>query len=161
MSAPVAELEEEQALPAIYEHACNVYRLMESTARLITMEARGLQEEMLVWEGHLTKLITGEPLHLSVPYYTAVTRELKRMGCIRQLRRGGGNAPSQWQLLTEPTEQLFRNEYDYVASSKRKANNRIEALEQGLRALAKRFDKIEATHEAILDILVEREKTDG
>lgn len=63
---------------------------------------------MIVWEGFLTRFVT-EELHLSVPYYSSVTQALKRMGCIRQLRRGGGSSPSQWELITEPTEDLFNN----------------------------------------------------
>lgn len=63
---------------------------------------------MIVWEGFLTRFIT-EELHLSVPYYSSVTQGLKRMGCIRQLRRGGGSSPSQWELKHEPTEELFNN----------------------------------------------------
>lgn len=66
------------------------------------------QTVMIVWEGFLTRFIT-EELHLSVPYYTSVTQALKRMGCVRQLRRGGGSSPSLWELLTEPTEGLFNN----------------------------------------------------
>lgn len=63
---------------------------------------------MVVWEGFLTRFIT-EEMHLSVPYYSSVTLALKRMGCIRQLRRGGGSSPSQWELITEPTTDLFDN----------------------------------------------------
>jgi hypothetical protein len=56
----------------------------------------------------LTKLVC-EDLGLAVPYYTAVTRKLKDMGCIRQLKRGGGSSPSQWELIREPTADLWND----------------------------------------------------
>jgi hypothetical protein len=61
---------------------------------------------MVVYEGMLTKLVT-EDLGLPVPYYTKVRQFLMAMGCIRQLRRGGGSAPSQWELIREPTIDLW------------------------------------------------------
>jgi hypothetical protein len=66
------------------------------------------QSTMIVWEGFLTRFIT-EEMHLSIPYYSSVTLALKRMGCIRQLRRGGGSSPSQWELIREPTEERFND----------------------------------------------------
>jgi len=62
--------------------------------------------KLLIYEGFLTTLVTRQ-LNLSVPYYTSVTNVLKRMGCVRQLRRGGGSAPSQWLLIKEPQEKDF------------------------------------------------------
>lgn len=92
---------------ALYLHCIEVYKAMVNDA--IVINNPGDQEEadeIVIWEGMLTALITQE-LHLSVPYYTKITQALKRMGCIRQLKRGGGTAPSQWELLREPTEELF------------------------------------------------------
>jgi hypothetical protein len=88
------------AITTLFTHCQNVYHRMESQAR----PTGG----MLVYEGMLTKLITSE-LNLSVPYYTSVLKALKRMGCLRQIRRGGGSSPSQWELLREPTRELFLN----------------------------------------------------
>src|ERR1700712_664095 len=87
----------------------------------------------LIWSGHLTKLFA--ELHLSVPYYTSVTRELKRMGCVQQKRRGGGNAPSEWYVLTAPSEEAFRADtrVDHVAVRKTK----IGMLEQQVKDLTK------------------------
>lgn len=155
MSAPPIE---QEALPAIYEHCQNVYRQMESEAKLHASEYKDetFPNAKLVWEGHLTKLFNR--LHLSVPYYTSVTRELKRMGCIKQLRRGGGNSPSQWLIMTEPTEELFLSDSEGNASGERlRKNDRMGMLEQQVRDMAKRQTKIEADYEAILDVLQERE----
>jgi hypothetical protein len=156
MTVSVAE-EEVQPLPAIFEHAKNVYNEMERTAVLYTPPEGTPGEARLVWEGHLTKLITGAPLHLSVPYYTSVTRELKRMGCIRQLRRGGGNAPSQWLLLTAPTEELFRSEHNKTGNMTARRRDRIAALEQRVADRDQIIAEIQTNYEAILDILHERE----
>jgi hypothetical protein len=62
--------------------------------------------QIVVYEGFLTQLIT-QQLNLSVPYYTSVRQALINMGCIKQLRRGGGSSPSQWEMITEPTVEAF------------------------------------------------------
>jgi hypothetical protein len=120
--AVVSDEEQDVPLPAVFEHAVTVYRRMESEAELVNYGETGdggADIKRLVWEGHLTKLFSS--LHFSVPYYTSVTRELKRMGCISQIRRGGGNAASKWQLHHEPTEELFRGDANRTSniSSKR------------------------------------------
>src|SRR5947207_2735468 len=89
----------EEVLPALFGHCVAVYAAMEKSAR----RAGG----MVVYEGMLTRLMAGPPLMLSTPYYTKIRRELLRMGCIRQLKRGGGNSASQWELCTPPTEELY------------------------------------------------------
>jgi hypothetical protein len=148
---------EEETLPAIFEHAKNVYAEMERTAELTPIEPLGSLPPVLVWEGHLTKLITGAPLHLSVPYYTSVTRELKRMGCIRQLRRGGGHSASRWQLLTAPTEELFLSDRNKTGNATARRRDRISILEQRVADLARIVSKVDTDNESILDILTERE----
>src|SRR4051812_21707024 len=118
-------------------------------------EEAKLVDNALIWSGHLTKLFAR--LRLSVPYYTSVTRELKRMGCIRQLRRGGGNAPSQWLILTEPTEELFRETSTQTGNMTSQRRTKLAIMEQRINDLAGRVNKVEATGEAIMDILQERE----
>jgi hypothetical protein len=107
--------------PALYEHCCAVYRLMEGKA--------SRRDDMVVYEGFLTRDIMEPPLHLSVPYYTSIRRELTRMGCIRQLRRGGGSAPSQWELLRAPTVDLYREQEPLRKPGQR----RMDVLEQQVR----------------------------
>jgi hypothetical protein len=136
---------EKQVLPAIYEHCKTVYNQMEEEAKLV--------DGTLLWEGHLTKLFGR--LHLSVPYYTTVTRELKRMGCIKQWRRGGGNASSMWEVVMPPTQQAFLDNGSYANARRR---SRIERLEQQVREHGTVIAKIQTDYEAIIDILVEREK---
>ena len=153
MSTPMVEMEQE-TLPAIFDHCVNVYKRMESEAQLVQAPAEEGGEQYLVWEGHLTKLFAA--LHLSVPYYTSVTRELKRMGCIAQKRRGGGNAPSQWLILTAPTEELFRMDNKLVSRATQKGN-KIEMLEQQIRDLTATVTKIISDYDTIITVLSEKE----
>lgn len=131
---------------ALYGHCLTTYQTMLS-------EASGIVEDdstIIVWEGMLTRLITSQ-LNLSVPYYTAVTKALKRMGCIRQLKRGGGTAPSQWELLKEPTEELFINavpkripkmdRYELLQMQVDTLNNRVLKLEKVLENIIKEETK--------------------
>jgi hypothetical protein len=158
MSQPIAEPVEQDTLPALFEHCQNVYKQMEAEAKLIPQGDVPPRSEMhqLIWEGYLTKLFAS--LHLSVPYYTSVTRELKRMGCVRQKRRGGGNAPSQWEIVTEPTEELFRSDMNRTQGLAAKKRGESAMLRQQVHDMSLRLSKVEADYEAIIDILVEKEK---
>jgi hypothetical protein len=98
-------------------------------------------KEAVVYEGFLTKLVT-EELHLSVPYYTTVMRALKKMGCVRQVRRGGSTSPSQWQLYFEPTENLF-TEKAGVSNKRNTQTTRLEQCEDSIQALNRRVSTLE------------------
>jgi hypothetical protein len=93
----------EPTTPALFHHCVSVYEAMLDRAEVQLLDG---QTEAMVYEGFLTELITGA-LSLSVPYYTKITQALKKMGCIRQLRRGGSTSKSQWQLVTDPTLEAF------------------------------------------------------
>lgn len=87
--------------PAMWSHCLRVYEAMErQSVRKVIFE-----EERVVWEGFLTKLF--KELGLSVPLYTEVRQELMRMGCMSQLRRGGGPTPSIWVLFGPPTLEEY------------------------------------------------------
>lgn len=135
--------EEHDVAPvALYGHCLLTYQAMLSDATAIVVE----DKTIIVWEGMLTRLITSQ-LNLSVPYYTAVTKALKRMGCIRQLKRGGGTAPSQWELLKEPTEELFSDamptkivkadKWELIQGQVDSLNNRVLRLEKILENIIK------------------------
>jgi hypothetical protein len=97
--------EEQVTLPTVYEYSVRVYQTMKEEASTESLGPQYGDEEGLVWEGFSTKLI--ERLNLPTPYYTKVFGELKRMDCLRQLRRGGNTAPSRWLLVQPPTVELF------------------------------------------------------
>lgn len=90
--------------PALLGHCKAVYDTMFQRATRVFAEG----EPMVLYEGKLTELITKD-CNLSMPYYTSVTKALVAMACARQLRRGGGNSLSQWELIQEPTLELFQS----------------------------------------------------
>ena len=135
------DIEELPPLPVLYDHCLKVYEEMEGRSELITSE----EHEMVVYEGHLTTLF--RDLRMSIPYYTHVTRELKRMGCIVQLRRGGGNAPSQWELRTAPTATLYRTGF---SRKPHKSEVKFRSMEQKIRDLTKRITDLEHVHTSTL-----------
>ena len=90
---------------AMFQHCARVYGTMFSQASRVQADGT---TTMVVYEGFLTKLVKDE-CNLPTPYYTAIRRKLLDMGCIRQLRRGGSSSPSQWELLREPTADLWDN----------------------------------------------------
>lgn len=116
--------------PAIMDHCIAAYDAM--------VEEAVTEDEGLVYEGFLTKLILTS-LNLSMPYYTKVTKELKRMGCIHQLRRGGSTTPSRWLLMREPTMTLYE---DSPESPELKGTDRMSVLEQRVRDNTERINKV-------------------
>jgi hypothetical protein len=118
----------------MYDHCKKVYEKMHHDA---VVKAEG-DIRMLVWEGFMTRLIQSD-LGLAVPYYTAVRGHLTRMGCIRQLRRGGGNAKSQWEVIKEPTKEAFEN----AEASKSTQARARETHSAQINDLSKRVAKLE------------------
>lgn len=112
-------------VPVMFDHCLTVYSKMAEEA------TDGL------YEGFSTKLV--QSCGLPSPYYTAVMRRLKEMGCIEQIRRGGGNAVSVWKLLTPPTEALF----EAINLSARRRPTRYDGIEQQVRDLNRRMIEIE------------------
>ncbi len=84
--------------PALFEHVSTIYNAMKAEVEID-------KDGNKVWTGFATHLFKEHDL--SVPYYTQVMRMLQAMDCLRQLRRGGGTAPSKWLLNQEPTMELF------------------------------------------------------
>ena len=84
--------------PALFEHVSTIYNAMAE-------EVEEDKDGNKIWTGFATHLF--KEYDLSVPYYTQVMRMLQAMDCLRQLRRGGGTAPSKWLLNQEPSMELF------------------------------------------------------
>lgn len=136
------------APPSIFQHACSVYNEMMKTAQEEDLGPPGQPNIVHVYTGYMTKLIT-VTMSLPIPYYTDITRVLQGMECARQVKRGGGSAPSRWALLREPTLELFQEwERTKTVLDDRKVSqsalqgqqindlgNRITALEDGLQQL--------------------------
>jgi hypothetical protein len=136
---------------SLYLHCLTTYRAMlaSATAKVVFDGAAGEAGEektIIVWEGMLTQFITGE-LHLSVPYYTKITQALKRMGCVQQLKRGGGTAPSIWELITEPTEELYKNKL----APKKKGVGKDYQFQQQLDDMNRRISIMERAFAKLID----------
>ena len=127
-------------LTTLYTHSAKTYKEM--------FEHSEMREGIIVWEGMLTRLITVD-LNLSIPYYTSITRALKAMGCIRQLRRGGGTSPSLWALITEPTPELFRD-IDPTLTRTGKGSSRHDQLQYQISQLTERVQSLEDLLENII-----------
>lgn len=152
----MAEAEEEEVVPALYNHCVAVYQAMHEQASVSPLEPLNDEsEEALVYEGFLTRLVTND-VGLAIPYYTKVTNELKRMGCIAQLRRGGSSTPSRWQLLTEPDFEVFKetSSYEkkksYVLEAERKS--RLEIVEDQVAQAVARANSADQTADQFLEL---------
>ena len=148
-----------EGIPAQFDHCMRVYALMERESSIEEFEptestadynerhqdapiAEGMKGRRRVWEGHTTRIFNN--LELSTPYYTSVLNHLKRMGCVEQLRRGGGSATSKWLLIREPTIDLYEakgSEHINPATLK----GRVAETERNIRDLNRKLD-IVLTH---------------
>jgi len=132
--------EEQQVMPALYLHCETVYRAMQNLAKVERADGDSAIS-MMVYTGFTTHLF--EQLSLSVPYFTSVMSALKRMGCVRQLRRGGGNSPSQWELIREPSREAF---LDYMP--RRQRRTRTDILEQQVQELQAKLSQLTPEQES-------------
>jgi hypothetical protein len=129
-------------IAVLYEYCEQVYKMMLEQA---TPTNRG-GDAMMLWEGFLTTLIVKD-LKFSTPYYSYIRGGLVRMGCIRQIRRGGAATPSLWEIITEPTEEAFREASEPAVSKAKKESS----TDQRIRDLAQRMDDMQE----VIDLLVE------
>ena len=126
--------EEEQSVSALLDHCRAIYKAME--AESVTTPSEGC-----VYTGHLTHLFI--EVGLGQPYYTAVTRKLKSMDCIRMIKRGGSTAQSKWLLLQEPSESLFAlPDVDRARAGHSQGGKAM--YEQQLRDMNSRLSRLEA-----------------
>lgn len=141
---------DEKPISIVFTHCKSVYDEMMQQAREETLNDDELEGTVkaMVYEGHLTKLVTGD-LGLATPRYTIVLKHLKAMGCIEQLQRGGGGAPSRWRLLQAPDEDAFR----VIVDMKRPTSGKVAVVEQQLRDMNRRVLALEAERKFTLDTL--------
>jgi len=120
----------DEALPALLMHCNTIYDAMEADSKP--------EGEYKVWEGFATKLF--EDQGLTVPYYTQVMRMLRGMDCLRQLRRGGGTAPSRWALIQKPNMEIFDKASGIPGAYR---GNKISQQDQMMRDLSNRVNDLE------------------
>jgi hypothetical protein len=121
---------------------------------------------MVVWEGFTTRLL--KELELAVPYYSTIRTALMKMGCIKQLRRGGGTSPSQWELIKEPTLALWHEMLEQdptipastqTGSAASKSDVRI--LGAKLSDLTERVEKVEENLKYLVNLFNEQLQKKG
>lgn len=125
------DVEELKPIATLYDHCVTIYNEMAT-------QARETEENGLVYEGHLTKLF--QDCGMAQPHYTSVRQQLMNMGCIHQLRRGGGGAMSKWKILKEPTEEDFRG----AKALRKPLTGKMASVEQQMRDFNRRLLKVEA-----------------
>jgi hypothetical protein len=130
----------EEAPPKLFEHCSVVYETMRKAAKGTTVEGT----YALVYEGYLTRLFADR--QLAMPYYTAVMRRLKAMGCVRQLSRGGGSSPSRWELLNEPSFEDF----DIIETVRRENDTQLGQVKGTVKVLSNRLREVEEKLDAHL-----------
>jgi hypothetical protein len=135
----------DEAPPKPFEHCLVVFETMKKSSKGVRIEG----DHAFVYEGFLTQLF--RELGMPTPYYTSVMRNLKAMGCVRQLSRGGGASPSKWELIREPTWELF----EVIEEKRIKTNTKAGQLEDMVRILTRRVGDLEDSVETLLE---EREK---
>jgi hypothetical protein len=131
----MSEASSETRVPALFDHCTRVYEAMLAEAKEVTEAG----VDIIVWEGFPTKLLKDQ-LRLSSPYYTHTLRALRAMGCARQLRRGGSTTTSQWELIKEPTAELFM---DTLSKTPSASELRLETIEQVQRDIVRRIQRLE------------------
>lgn len=145
--------EVEGAPPALFEHCCRTYKEMLRQAKAVVQPTYGDEQsagQIIVYEGFFTQLVTNS-LNLSVPYYTNIRQALLRMGCIKQLKRGGGTSPSQWELIYEPTLEAFYN----ARPSKIPKQTKDDAVQQQILDLSNRVNTLNDQVDGLIEALDE------
>lgn len=122
--------------PSPLLHAEKVYFLMRENAR----EVREGDVPMLIWEGFTTHLL--KELKLAVPYYSTIRTALIKMGCVRQLRRGGGSSPSQWELIREPSLDLWVKMQEEAPDQPVRAGTASAASKGDIKHLRQQFNDL-------------------
>ncbi len=147
-----------EAPPALYNHCVNLFDKMFDLSFKT-------ENDLLIYEGYLVNLVTKE-LNLSTPYYTHCTRALKEMECIKLVRRGGGRAPSQWQLFHAPSVKLFTEripiEEQSQSASVKSSLDRHQLAQNQVILLASKVSKLEEDYEELKRIVIGMsQKMDG
>jgi hypothetical protein len=141
-----------------------IYDAMKSASKHITRD--GYTGD--VYQGKITYLFT--EMGIAMPYFTPIMNALKDMGCIQQLRRGGGSSVSEWAVFFPPTNAEFKvlakksgriglkqTPADQTAQQIRDLNKRIVDLEDAVKLLTRIILPQDIDHGALLAEVLESE----
>jgi hypothetical protein len=135
--------------PSMFMHCEAVYDKMRAEAREVFED----DVPFVVWEGYLTKLV--KSLNMPSPYYSAIRNALTDMGCIKQLRRGGGNSKSQWEMIKPPVLDAYQELPDPTAKRGVEASD-MAYLKQRVADQATRIDRLESNVETLVKLYNEK-----
>lgn len=117
----------------LFEHCVALYELMDEKA-----------EDFPDGRLYIGSLTTDfEELGIGGSYYTKVTSRLRSMGCVDQLRRGGGSKPSAWAIIEPPTKELFQASDATGFVHVQKKRTEFDALVQRLNDMSTRIKRLE------------------
>lgn len=125
--------------PALYAHIMKVWNAMYDESVIVT--------EGRAWQGRLTTLFN--KVGVSSGVYSSVTHRMRSMGCISQIKRGGGGNPSTWLLHKPPTIGEFdaTRHGGYLTAERKRLGEQAAQIQ----ALVDRIARLEAR----VDLLIE------
>jgi hypothetical protein len=126
---------------AVLEHAVSIYDRMHQESRQT--------EKGRVWEGHLTRLC--DELNIARGYYSYVRQCLLDMGCIEQIKRGGGAGMSKWRLIKRPDEETYAGKEP--GRPNKTSSSKVRTLEQQNTDLNRRVAYLEREMGNIMDFV--------
>jgi hypothetical protein len=129
----------------MFEHCRTVYEGMLA----VSAEGNGTH----VYRGFLSTLIHRE-LGLPLSYYTEIKGVLEQLGCIEQVKRGGGTTPSEWKLYGPPDPYLFEQ---IRGPTQRRRAGSISMMEQSILSLNTRLIEVERQ----VALLIEEVRSSG
>lgn len=109
-------------------------------------DAEDTGEGTFIWTGFMTEVFKDSGVGKNL--YSTILKVLQSMGCISQLQRGGGTAPSVWVLHQAPAPELYRKQMDWYKNKATAVGNtapmaqRIAHLEKQVEVLADELDNL-------------------
>lgn len=129
---------DEKPMKALYDHCVTVFEEMfKEAVPELPPGGEDVGDGYMIWTGHLTQLFAR--LGMATPYYTTVMQTLKKMSCVEQVKRGGGNAQSKWRLVRKPEEDFFTA----AEKIKKPTQGTFASMEQQMRDMNKRLSDLE------------------
>lgn len=93
------------------------------------------------WVGPLTVLLRDISQSGTSSNYSQVVGAMTDMGCISQIKKGGGKAPSVWRLDRPPSSEISHlisnTRNNYKSQRQEQSDNRVTALNERLTRVEK------------------------
>jgi len=146
--------ESNEELPKVFIHCAKTYEMM------LKHKSSNTYEGKPVYRGHLTKDME-EHLGLTTAQYSRVMKMLNDMGCVYQLKRGAGRAPSEWVLANTPTYESFAyvkgKQINRVHRRVRPEDQRFSDIIIMINELSERLERVES----VISKLIKGDDKDG